>query len=89
MEASEGASNDAVVASLGRLVGGHVRLGSIESDSPHQKRKMSWRGTAQQKLRLSAADLVFVTRTFVTRYACNISQWQGFVFEFYLRSSPS
>ena len=57
-EASEGASNDAVVASLGRTVGGHARVGASESDSPGKKKKTSWRGTAQQKLRLSAADFV-------------------------------
>ena len=60
-EASESASNDAVVASLGRSVGGHARFGAKESDSLEQKRKMSWRETAQQKLRLSAADFVLVT----------------------------
>ena len=51
--ASESASND-VVASLGRSVGGHARLGANENDSPEKKKKTSWRGTAQQKLRLSA-----------------------------------
>ena len=32
-ETSEGASNDAVVASLGRSVGGHARAGASESGS--------------------------------------------------------
>ena len=41
-EASESASNDAVVASLRRSVGGYARLGARESDSPKQNRKMSW-----------------------------------------------
>ena len=41
-EASESASNDAVVASLGRSVGGYARVGARESDSPKQNRKMSW-----------------------------------------------
>ena len=36
---SEGASNDAVVASLGRSVGGYARVGARESDSPKQNRK--------------------------------------------------
>ena len=58
-EASEGASNDAVVASLGRTVGGDARVGASQSDSPERKKKTSWRGTAQQKLRLSAADFDF------------------------------
>ena len=40
-EASEGASNDAVVASLGRSVGGHARVGASESDSPEQTTKIS------------------------------------------------
>ena len=38
-EASEGASNDAVVASPRRSVGGHARIGASESDSPEQKKK--------------------------------------------------
>ena len=59
-EASEGARNVAVVASLGRTVGGHARVGASESDSS-KKKKTSWRGAAQQKLRLSAADFVLVT----------------------------
>ena len=32
-ETSEGASNDAVVASLGRSVGGHARVGASESEN--------------------------------------------------------
>ena len=40
-EASEGASNDAVVASLRRSVGGHARIGVSDSDSPEQKKKYS------------------------------------------------
>ena len=60
-EASESASNDATIASLGRSVGRHARVGESENDSPEQKRKMSWRGTAEQKLLLSAADFVLVT----------------------------
>ena len=44
----EGASNDAVVALLGRTIGGHARVGASESDSPEQKKKISWRRTAQQ-----------------------------------------
>ena len=32
-ETSEGASNDAVVASLGRSVGGHIRVGASESEN--------------------------------------------------------
>ena len=38
-EASEGASNDAVVASLRRSVNGHARIGASESYSPEQKKK--------------------------------------------------
>ena len=38
-EASEGASNDVVVASLGWSVAGHAHVGASESDSPDQKRK--------------------------------------------------
>ena len=38
-ESSEGASNDAVVASLGRTVGGRARVGASESDSPGKNRK--------------------------------------------------
>ena len=60
-EASEGASNDAVVASLGRTVGRQARVGVSEGDSPEKEKKTSWRGTAQQKLRLSEADFVLVT----------------------------
>ena len=41
-EASENAGNDAIVASLGRSVGGYVRVGARESDSPKQNRKKSW-----------------------------------------------
>ena len=59
-EASESVSNDAVVASIGHTVGGHAHLGVSESDSLVQKRKMSWRGMAQQNLWLSAADFVLV-----------------------------
>ena len=44
-ETSEGASNDAVVASLGRWVGGHAHVGASKSDFPEQK--ISWRGTAR------------------------------------------
>ena len=39
--ASEGASNDAVVASLGRTVGGNARVGASESDSNEQTKKIS------------------------------------------------
>ena len=60
-EASEGASNDAVIASLRRTVGGHTRVGVSKSDSPEKKKKTSWHGTAQQKLWLSTADFVLVT----------------------------
>ena len=38
-ETSESTSNGAVVASLGRSVGGHARVGASESDSLEQKRK--------------------------------------------------
>ena len=41
-EASKGASNDAVVASLRRSVGGHPCVGASEGDSPEQKKKISW-----------------------------------------------
>ena len=60
-EASKDASDDAVVTSLRRSVGGNARVGASESDSPEQKKKISWQETAQQKLRLSAADFVLVT----------------------------
>ena len=49
-EASKGPTNDAVIASLRRSVGGHAREGASESDSPEQKKKISWRERAQQKL---------------------------------------
>ena len=37
---SEGTSNDAVVVSLRRSVGGHARIGASESNSPEQKRNL-------------------------------------------------
>ena len=39
-EASESASNDAVVASLGRSVGGHSHLRASESDSRAEKKNV-------------------------------------------------
>ena len=45
-ETFEGASNDAVVASLGRSVGGHAHVGASESEFPEQK--YIRRETAQQ-----------------------------------------
>ena len=47
--------------SLRRLVGGHACVGASESDSPEQKKKISWQETAQQKLLLIAADFVVLT----------------------------
>ena len=49
-EASEGASNGAIVASLRRSVGEHARVQPSESNNPEQKKKISWKKTAQQKL---------------------------------------
>ena len=45
-EASEGASNDGVVVSLSRSVGGHTRVGASKSDSLEQKKEILWRETA-------------------------------------------
>ena len=41
-EASEGASNDAVVASLGRSVGGHARVGASESENVSDSEFSEW-----------------------------------------------
>ena len=43
-ETSEGASNGAVVASLGRLVGGHARVGASESGSDSESSEWSTLG---------------------------------------------
>ena len=60
-EASEGASNDRVVVSLRRSVGGHARVGASKSDSLEQKKNIFWRETAQQKLLLIPTDFILVT----------------------------
>ena len=57
----EGVSNDAIIVTLRWTVGRHARIGASESNAPEQKKKISWRGTAQQKLQLSAANFVLVT----------------------------
>ena len=41
-ETSEGASNDAVVASLGRSVGGHARVGASENESVSDSEASEW-----------------------------------------------
>ena len=41
-EASVGASNDAVVASLGRTVGGHARVGAGESEDGSDSESSKW-----------------------------------------------
>ena len=41
-ETSEGASNDAVVASLGRSVGGHARVGASESENVSDSEASEW-----------------------------------------------
>ena len=61
-ETSEGASNDVVVASLGRAVGGHAREGGSDSNFPWLSgaEKISWR----EKVRLRLGDVAWrpVTR---------------------------
>ena len=46
-ETSEGASNDAVVASLGRWVGGHSHVGASKGDFPEQKNIPARNGSAK------------------------------------------
>ena len=60
-EASEGASNDAFVASLRRWVGGHARIEASESDSPEQKKKYRGEKRLNKKLLLFTTDFVLVT----------------------------
>ena len=59
-EASEGASNYAVVASVRRSVGGHVRIGASKSDSPEQKKKYRGEKRLNKKLLLLPTDFVLV-----------------------------
>ena len=46
-ETSESVSNDAVVASLGRSVSGHPRVGENESDFPEQKDILARNGSTK------------------------------------------
>ena len=54
-EASEGASNDAVVALLGKSVGGHARVGASESENGSDSESSKW-STSGERWRFGSSE---------------------------------